>query len=112
MPDKGWKQFERRCSRDFGVERIPVTGERHGADGVCAMFSFQFKKRKALPSWLFEWLDGICVAAKRTNTVGVVVMKTPGMEDGDALVVLRWRDWVDLHGPEKFGQMPHRRRPT
>lgn len=30
----GWKQFERRCSRDFGAERIPVTEEHDGTDGV------------------------------------------------------------------------------
>jgi hypothetical protein len=30
------------------------------------------------------------------------------MEDGEALVVLRLRDWGDLHGPAKFGAGGHR----
>jgi len=35
-------------------------------------------------------------------------VKAPGMDDGDAIVMLRWRDWVDLHGREKFEDQPHR----
>jgi len=108
MADKAWKQFERRCCRDFGEQRIPVNGEWHGPDGVTAMFAFQFKLRRALPTWLFEWLNGIVAAAQRRGLVGVLVLKTPGMEDRDALVLLRWCDWVDLHGPERFDLQTHR----
>ena len=32
MTDKAWKAFERRLAHDVGTERIPVTGERDGAD--------------------------------------------------------------------------------
>ena len=98
MADRGWKQFERRMARDVGTERIPVTGERHGADARTSLFAFQFKLRKTIPSWLFEWLAGICAP---TGRVGVLVLKQPRMRDEDAIVVLRWRDWVDLHGRAK-----------
>lgn len=98
MSDKGWKQFERRMCRDVGTERIPVTGERFGADGSNAMFCFQFKLRSAMPAWLWEWLAGIVSAGARTGKVGVLVLKKPRQKDEDALVVLRWKDWVDLHG--------------
>lgn len=98
MPDRGWKQFERRCCRDMGVERIPVTGERHGADGVTAMFAFQFKLRRSFPGWLWEWLAGIQGAAKASGRVGVLVLKKPRQRDAEALVVLSWGDWVALHG--------------
>lgn len=108
MADHAWKQFERRCCRDFGEQRIPVNGEYHGPDGVTAMFAFQFKLRRALPTWLFAWLTGIVNAGKRRGKIGVLVLKTPGMEDRDALVLLRWSDWVDLHGPEPFDQQTHR----
>jgi len=108
MGDRGWKQFERRCSRDMGTERIPVTGERHGADGMNGMFCFQFKLRRALPDWLFTWLGGIVETAKRHDRVGVLVLKTPGRDDAESLVVLRWSDFVDLHGPIRFTEQPHR----
>jgi hypothetical protein len=107
--DKGWKQFERRACRDMGVERQPVTGERHGADNAPhPLFAFQFKLRRMLPSWLFVWLAGIVATAARDGKVGVLVLKRPRLEDADALVVLRWCDWVDLHGPAGFGETAHR----
>lgn len=108
--DRGWKQFERRTSRDMGCERQPVTGERGGADNAAhPLFAFQMKLRRSLPVWLFRWLDGITSTATRDGKVGVLVLKRPRLEDGDAVVVLRWRDWVDLHGPVRFGVGAHRR---
>ena len=98
MADRSWKAYERRCCRDVGTERIPVTGERNGADGQTSMFAFQFKLRRALPAWLFRWLAGIVEAGSRSGKVGVLVLKKPRMKDTEALVVLRWADWVDLHG--------------
>jgi len=62
------------------------------------MFCVQVKLRRALPAWLFDWLGGICGTAKITNRVGILVLKTPRMRDAEALVVLRWADWVALHG--------------
>lgn len=83
----------------MGVERQPITGERDGADNAThPMFCFQFKKRNMLPAWLFAWLDGICGTAKRSDKIGVLVLKLPRMKDTDALVVLKWGDWVALHG--------------
>jgi hypothetical protein len=72
------------------------------------MFAFQFKLRRALPTWLFAWLAGIVAAGKRRGKIGVLVLKTPRMEDRDALVLVRWSDWVDLHGPEPFDEQTHR----
>jgi hypothetical protein len=101
MADRSWKAYERRCCRDVGTERIAVTGERHGADGQTSMFAFQFKLRRALPDWLFRWLGGITETAGRSGKVGILVLKKPRQKDADALVVLRWADWVDLHGPTR-----------
>lgn len=99
MSDHGWKKFERRMSRDMGVERQPVTGERHGADNAPhPLFCFQFKLRRAIPLFLFEWLRGIVGTAERSGKVGVLVLKTPRMRDEDAIAMVRWKDWIDLHG--------------
>ena len=98
MADKTWKAYERRMARDVGTERIPVTGERHGADCQNAMFAFQFKLRRSFPDWLWTWLAGIVGSAEASGRVGVLVLKKPRQEDAESLVVLRWKDWVDLHG--------------
>lgn len=100
MADKSWKAFERRIARDHGCERIPVTGERHGADARNAMFSIQTKLRKAIPKCIREWSDQICATATRERRIGVLIVKEPGKRDDHALVILRYRDWCDLHGSQ------------
>lgn len=98
MPDKSWKAFERRLCVDMGTTRIPANGERHGADGTTELFCFQFKLRRRLPTWLWAWLDGVSSVARPVGKIGVLVLKVPHQRDTDALVVLRWKDWQDLHG--------------
>ena len=99
MPDKGWKQFERRVGVDLGGRRIPVTGiDRHGADVVTPMFHVQTKVRRSLPGWLWEWLGGIVATSTPAGKVGVLLLKKPRQKDVDALVVMRYGDFVDLHG--------------
>ena len=98
-PDKGWKQFERRVSRDHGCERQPVTGERDAGDSMPhPMFALQMKLRKAIPKCIRDWSDNIHRTAQRDGKIGVLIVKEPGKHDDNALVILRYRDWVDLHG--------------
>jgi hypothetical protein len=101
MPDKGWKAFERRMAKDVGTTRIPVTGERDGADCATALFCYQFKLRRVLPVWLWAWMSGISGMAQTKGKIGVLVLKRPRQEDVDSLVVLRWKDWLDLHGKQE-----------
>ena len=96
---KTWKAYELRVAKDCGGRRIPVTGiDRAGADVETPMFSLQIKLRKSLPAWLFDWLGGICASAQTTNRIGVLVLRTPRMKDADALVVVRYQDWISLIG--------------
>lgn len=88
----------------MGTERIPVTGERDGADFANAMFCAQVKLRRGQPDYLRDWLDGIVQAAQASNRVGFVIWKQPGKRDDDALVVLRLKDWCDLHGACETGE--------
>lgn len=97
MADRGWKQRERRMATALGTTRIPVTGERAGADCQTEMFAYQIKSRGRQPEYLRDWLDGIKCAA-RDGRIGVVIWQGPRRPDDDALVVLRFKDWVDLHG--------------
>src|SRR2546428_12379068 len=97
MSDRAWKAFERRLARQLGTHRIPVTGERAGADFADGMFAYQAKLGRRCPAYLRAWLAGILAAGERRGLVGVVVWKPKGARDEEALVVLRFRDWVELH---------------
>lgn len=65
------------------------------------MFDYQLKLRKALPTWIFEWMAGICGTASARGQVGVLILRTPRMKTADALVIVRFSDWVALHGETK-----------
>lgn len=99
-----WKNFERRIAKRIGGHRRPVTGlDRGDGDAFTDMFEIQCKVRNGQPSYLREWLHGIVTTAAARGRIGVVVWKEPGRghDDDDALVVMRWRDFVDLHGDVK-----------
>jgi hypothetical protein len=96
-----WKAFERQIASDLKGRRIPVTGiDRHGADVETPMFHAQAKLRKSLPAWLFDWLSGIC-GTTPAGKIGILILRTPRMRNADALVVMRFSDFVDLHGETK-----------
>ena len=100
MADKSWKAFERRIAKKLGGKRIPVTGERDGADVVAGPFVYQAKLRKGVPSYLRDWLRGIVSSGERSGATGVVIWKAPNARDDEAVVVLRLKDWQDWHGCE------------
>jgi NAD-dependent SIR2 family protein deacetylase len=107
VSDKAWKQFERRVSRDHGVERQPITGERDGSDSQeHPVFVFQMKLRKAIPKCIREWSDSIHRAAQRAEKIGILIVKEPGKHDDNALVIVRYRDWVELHGSTQEKECP------
>ena len=93
-----WKAAERRVARDLGGQRIPVTGiGRDAADVVTPLFHVQVKLRNSLPSWLWGWLSGIRMDAE-AGKIGILVLKRPRECDREALVVMSYGDFVDLHG--------------
>jgi hypothetical protein len=97
-----WKAYELRVAKDLGGRRIPVTGiDRHGADVTTGLFHVQVKLRRALPAWLWDWLDGIRGDATSAGKVGVLILRKPRQEDVDALVVMSYGDFCDLHGTPK-----------
>jgi hypothetical protein len=99
MSDQSWKAYERRLAADVGGRRIPVTGlDRGDRDVEGGLFFYQAKLRRSLPRWIFDWISGICATAATQDRIGVLVLRVPKMRDDDALVVLRWKDWRDLHG--------------
>ena len=100
MADKAWKRRERAVAESLGGRRIPVTGvDRHGADVETGAFSVQVKHGRNRPGYLADWLNGICGVAADKGKTGIVVWSSPRERQGDAIVLMRLRDFVDLHGP-------------
>ena len=98
MRSRSWKAAETRFARDVGVERKPCDGSRESADFEDGIACYQLKVRKVLPTWLWGWLSGIQGHANGKGKAGVLVLKKPRMEDRDAIVLLSWAQWLDLHG--------------
>lgn len=100
-----WKAEERRIADDLGGRRIPVTGiDRDGADVVTPLFLVQSKLRRTLPDWLWAWLNPIASEAATQGRVGILVLRKPRMRNGDSLVVMKYADFVSLHGIVKGDQ--------
>jgi hypothetical protein len=101
MPDTTWKAAERAFARDLGTTRIPVTGERDGADAETPVFVVQVKHRAGeFPLTVARWLERVVAKARSRvpEKVGIVVIQRPRHRRLDALVVMTWKDFLDLHG--------------
>ena len=54
------------------------------------------RSRKAIPKSIYEWSDSISRTASRESTIGVLIVKEPGLRNDNALVNLRYADWLIL----------------
>lgn len=109
-----WKRFEAALARAVGTTRIPVTGERDGADFETPMFIYQAKHRAGeFPVTVARWLERVVARAEAEalGKIGVVVIQKPRAAYADAIVVLRWKDWLDLHGSRQLELPPERTPP-
>lgn len=102
-----WKRRERDVATVLGGRRIPVTGvDRHGADVEAGMFKVQVKHGRRRPKHLREWLDGICSQAT-AGQIGIVIWADNNERLTDAVVLMKMKDFTDLHGtPKSEGQVP------
>lgn len=98
MKSGSWKKAENRFARDVGTMRKPCDGSRDGKDFEKGMFGYQLKYRKTFPSWLWTWLRGIVSKCAESDQIGVLVLNRPNHDRSEALVIVRWSDWVALHG--------------
>ena len=98
MADTSWKSFERRVAKRVGGRRLACTGEKDGVDVDAGPFVYQAKLRRGVPSYLRSWLSGIVEAGAHQGSIGVLIWKAPNARDDNSLVLLRLKDWEDLHG--------------
>jgi hypothetical protein len=93
-----WKRRERDVAKALNGQRIPVTGvDRHGADVTTPLFAVQVKHGRRRPKHLRDWLEGICSTAK-AEQVGIVIWADNQERLDDAVVLMRMKDFRDLHG--------------
>jgi hypothetical protein len=93
-----WKRRERDVAKAIDGQRIPVTGiDRHGADVQHPLFAVQVKHGRKRPKHLREWLAGIRSTA-RAEQVGIVVWADNNERLTDAVVIMSFSDFCDLHG--------------
>jgi len=89
-----FKHLERRVARALGGRRH---GHLGGADVTGDWFSAECKYRKSVPAWLTNAVDQARRNAGSTQ-LPVVIVATHGQRLQDALVVVRFSDFVDHYG--------------
>lgn len=97
MARKMWKDFERTIRDYFRGIRIPVSGqEKDGRDveSKCGRFDYQVKRVQSAPKTVRYWLDGIRRTAAPRNRIGLVVIKAPGEDRAESMVILQACDWL------------------
>jgi len=101
MTDKTWKAVERQAAKALGTERIPVTGRQQdlgGSDFEDGLVCYSMKHGYSQPGYILGWLHAICAFAFRREKLGAVIWHKKGGRMKDSVVVMRFEDWVQLHG--------------
>ena len=106
MSDKTWKQSERVHAKALGLERIPVTGRQRdlgGSDYEDGLICYSHKHGYAQPGYILGWLNAVCGYAERQGKgkLGCVVWQKSGARKKDSLVIMKFSDWIQLHGEVK-----------
>ena len=97
MGDKGWKQFERKIARAHGCERAGPTGT---ADvDSHSIFSIEAKLQNDVPKYLDDCMAQAVSHLKNGYAkIPIVIMKRPRRPMTAAFVLIRYNDWLGLHG--------------
>lgn len=94
MPEKPWKQAERRVAQLFGGRRTKMGGER-SVDVDAGIYQIEVKFRAELP----EWIAAAVRKARDHATsgqLGLAVLREAGSSRG--LVVLDMADFLEWFG--------------
>lgn len=90
MGNPGWKQYERRIARLFGVERKGILGR---ADFETNTLAGETKVLKRLPKWLtdvYGQANHNCPRGKHP----IVIVKEKGRKDDNAFVIMRLKNFL------------------
>ena len=92
MPNKTWKQVERKLARLFGVER---NREPHGEDFSTDLIAVEVKHRSTLPKIVTDALEQ--VAEARPDRVPVAIFHLKGQRVDESWAVIRADHLADMH---------------
>ena len=95
--NKGWKDFEKRISIELGGRRTGILG---GEDVEHPILSGECKLLKSLPKWLID-LWGQTKSNCPAKKIPFACIKQKGLNDKNALVILRFQDFKNLMKGEK-----------
>lgn len=90
MGNPGWKCYERRIARLFGVERKGILG---GADFETEHLAGETKVLAKLPKWLtdvYGQSNSNCPRGKHP----ICVVKEKGRKDDNAFVIMRLKNFM------------------
>lgn len=97
MPEKRWKEQERRIARLLGLSRRPNTG-RGGPDLEGQWLVVEVSDRSRYPQWVIdkilkakEWAKG--------DRLGVHILT--GTDQPIDVICLDLRDWIAYHGKDQ-----------
>jgi hypothetical protein len=95
MPDRLWKQTERKVATMLGGKRVGPAG-RKGADLAHEHLSVEVKERRRLPAWLLHAMAQAVGSAD--GRLPMVVLHRAGDRYEDAMVIVRMKDWREWYG--------------
>ncbi len=95
MPDKSWKQFERRTARRLAGERSSLPG-KHSPDFETPIFLGENKLRAKFPKWLTLTFKKIAGIAESRGKIPLVCLKEKRKRT--VYYILREKDFIELLG--------------
>lgn len=95
-----WKHHEREIAKRLNGVRVPVTGRQRGSapDIAHPTLAIEVKSRSNPPKFLMDAMDQ-AKASVRGNQTPIVVIHEKGQRHDNDFVVMRFKDWLDWHGP-------------
>lgn len=97
---KLWKAHEKRTAQALGGKRAGATGQANEDVVGVEWLTIECKECQSLPAWLTEAVRQAVdyAAVKLTETLPIVVLHEKGRHQGNDLVVMRMKDFVDWYG--------------
>jgi hypothetical protein len=104
-----WKNWERFWAHQLGGVRVPITGRQRGAtpDVAHPLYSIEVKAGRVLSPRLQLGMRQATAAARGGRIPLLCISQTSSGRPAEHYVMLRLRDWKDLHGgPETSQEEP------
>ena len=92
-----WKDVERKLAKELGTLRLPNTGYGN-PDFETERFSYQSKKRKSMPKWIWDAIDQATADASEGKVPVVAFTESKQGIKRKTLMVVTLEDWKKITG--------------